>query len=281
MKSLTRKIVFVGGKGGVGKTTLSRAFAAALRAENSSRRVLWVCFEDPIRPRTLVRAATPEGFDELNCCAAESFAEYIALKLPGPLAKLFLGNPVIKYLGEAAPGIRELVMLGKIWFEREHYDHIICDMPSTGYGLALFQSTFNFSQLFGAGPVSKDALAMIETFCDPQVCAHVIVSLAEEMPLVESLELRKLLIDRFPEQDPEMIVNRLWPTLSDSNSAPSDSSSEQPLLTTRANEFVRSRNLLESENLKAWSHLTYQTLPYVDPSGEISKTLARLWVKTA
>ena len=65
-----------------------------------------------------------------------------------------------------------MVLLGKIWFERGHYQHIVVDMPSTGYGLAMFQSTDNFVKLFRAGPLYQDAVAMMKTFGDSTQTGH-------------------------------------------------------------------------------------------------------------
>jgi anion-transporting ArsA/GET3 family ATPase len=184
-----RKLLFIGGKGGVGKTVVSQAIA--LRLNQQGRRVLWCAFEDPVLPLHQMQEVRP-GLFHINCDPAQSFEEYAALKIKvAGLARIFLQNKLMRYLSKAAPGIHELVLLGKVWYERQNFDHVVVDMPSTGYGLAMFQSTRNFANLFQGGPVHKDAEQMLRTFDHPDECGHLVVSLPEEMPLRESLELRE------------------------------------------------------------------------------------------
>jgi anion-transporting ArsA/GET3 family ATPase len=274
-----RKLLFLGGKGGVGKTSVSLALAR-LHAR-AGRRTLWVEFENPAHPLGEMQPEGPSLW-RLNCEAGTAFEEYIGikLKLPG-LAKIFLQNKVTRYLAKAAPGIHELVLLGKVWFERAHFDRIVVDLPSTGYGVAMFQSTRNFARLFKGGPIHEDAEAMHATFGDPTLAGHVIVSLPEEMPLVESLELRDLLTELFPGNPPELILNRRLPQVSESLPAPVPHADPFP---HSALEYARVRNALEAENLAAWKGLAYLTLPFVPPTGDVASRLSEIirqegWVR--
>ncbi len=258
---LKRPLIFVSGKGGTGKTAVSQAIARSLPG-----RVLWICFEDPTRPPGALTQVGPSLW-QLNASAGPAFAEYAQIKIGVKfLAQVFLQNRVIQYLATAAPGIRELVLLGKVWFERRHYDHIVCDMPSTGYGIAMFRSTGNFATLFGSGPVHRDAEAMNATFADPSLTGHLIVSLPEEMPLQESLELRTFLLDLFPGNEPALICNRLMPALPGTE-ALSDLDQGSPL-PRDARDFLRRRSLLERENIeRSWTRQGFQyfPLPFVAP----------------
>jgi anion-transporting ArsA/GET3 family ATPase len=279
-----RRLLFVGGKGGVGKTSVSRALARA--HAQAGRRTLWVEFENPAHPQGQLRAAGSSLW-ELNCEAGAAFEEYVGIKLGVPaLAKVFLQNKVTRYLAKAAPGIHELVLLGKAWFERDRYDRIVIDLPSTGYGVAMFQSTRNFARLFKGGPIHQDAEAMHETFGNPAMTGHLIVSTPEEMPLVESLELRDLLIELFPGNPPELLLNRRLPEAS--ASLPTTPPHADPFPHS-AVEYARTRNALEAENLQNWKGLSCLTLPFVPPpSGLGGEILARLtqifresgWVRT-
>lgn len=204
-------LIFVGGKGGVGKTVISQAMAA--HWADLGKRTLWMSIEDPMLPLG-ERRPLYQNLWHLNADSSAAFEEYIGMKLRVPfVAKLFTKNPLMQYLAKAAPGIHELILLGKIWNERKEFDHVVVDLPSTGHGLAMFRSAMNFSKLFKGGPIHKDAVAMLETFSSPKETSHVIISIPEEMPLTESQELADHLKSFFPENHPFFILNRVFPEL--------------------------------------------------------------------
>ena len=254
---LNRPLVFVHGKGGVGKTVVSQAIAKTLIQRNHQKnlrknKTLWITLEDPTRPPGQLIEVAPHLW-HLNCDFLQSFEEYAAMKIGvTSLTRFFLKNKLIRYLAKAAPGIHELVLLGKIWFEREHYSHVIVDLPSTGYGLAMFQSTSNFIQLFHGGPLHRDAQAMLKTFEDPTATGHLIVALPEEMPLRESIELNDYLNKMFPNNPRAFLVNRVFPSLLDGQNEialPEFCSNPLP---HSSQDYVQKRVRLEEYNLRIW-----------------------------
>lgn len=264
-----RKLLFVGGKGGVGKTVVSQAIAQT--HAQSGLRTLWVTFEDPTRPLGELKVVA-KNLWHLNCESSVAFEEYAALKIGIPkLSRIFVQNKLMRYLSQAAPGIHELVLLGKVWYERSHYDRVVVDMPSTGYGLAMFQSTDNFARLFKGGPIHHDAEAMLATFRDPQQTGHLIVALPEEMPLVESIELNDYLLGLFPLNPPALLVNRRFPRLELSQTgeplAEDPPASWENPLASSALDYARKRGVLETHNLKLWqSHgFEYGEIDLVPP----------------
>jgi hypothetical protein len=224
------------------------------------------------------------GLFHLNCEASQCFEEYAALKIGmAGLARIFLRNSLMQYMAKAAPGIHELVLLGKVWFERLNYDHVVVDMPSTGYGLAMFQSTRNFSRLFAGGPIHRDTEEMLTSFNNPKESGQLIVSLPEEMPLRESIELKDFLIALFPENTPSFLVNRLFPSLTSTREAPSsDPDQWTSPVANDGEDYVVKRGLLEKFNLKIWEEaeinpfkLSFEP-PQVDASNiRIVEALAR------
>ncbi len=289
---LKRNLLFVHGKGGVGKTALSHAIAS--RLAEKGKRTLWTTFENPTRPSGEILQKS-DCLWELNCDFTQAFEEYASMKIGIPaLTRIFLQNKLMRYMSKAAPGIHELVLLGKVWYERNHFDHIVVDMPSTGYGIAMFQSTENFVKLFHGGPLNKDAEAMLGTFRDPESTAHLIVALPEEMPLRESLELSDYLKNLFPVNPALFFVNRLFPApklgppskrsqSTESNSSPEFNTSKDPSLAetpqdwpspmaTSAEDYARKRYLLENYNLRLWrdAGITFGKLGFVPLAGALS-----------
>lgn len=269
--ALSRNLLFVGGKGGVGKTVVSQAIAQSHAARG--RRTLWVTFEDPTRPLG-VTVQKARGLWHLNCEASVAFEEYVSIKLGNSkLTRLFVQNKLMRYLSQAAPGIHELVLLGKVWYERRNYDHVVVDMPSTGYGLAMFQSTANFAKLFGGGPIHRDAEDMLGTFRDPRATGHLIVALPEEMPLVEALELQDYLLALFPENPPAFIVNRRFPRVeADPDQAEDPPHSWENPLAASALDYARKRNILEAHNLRLWKErsVAFAELKMVPPVADLA-----------
>ena len=261
-----RPLVFVHGKGGVGKTSVSRALAQGIAARAHGQKILWLTLEDPLYPVGRVGQIDDQLW-HLNADFSESFEEYAALKIGlAPLTRIFLKNKLIRYLAQAAPGIHELVLLGKIWHERLKYDHVIVDLPSTGYGLAMFQSTQNFVRLFQGGPLNKDAQEMLSTFGSATDTGHLIVSLPEEMPLRESLELGEFLIKMFPHNPPSYLINRLFPGKGISTNLDAPHSLSAPPLAATGEEFANQRVSLERYNLRLFieKQIPYGELEYVD-----------------
>jgi hypothetical protein len=278
---LKRRLIFVGGKGGVGKTTVSQAVARAFADRGA--RTLWVAFEDPLRPPGELRQVTPRLW-HLNCEAETAFEEYMELKIGVPaLTRVFLQNKLMRYMAKAAPGIHELVLLGKVWHERERYDRVVVDMPSTGYGLVMFQSTRNFANLFKGGPVHRDAEAMHVTFGNPRETGHLLVALPEEMPLRESLELNEFLLRLFPSNPSAFVCNRRFPTVDPSGTDIAPQPDRWPTPVPRDTvDYARKRSLLEVHNLRLWRELglPFAELPFLAPPARTDEprmveTLAR------
>lgn len=266
--ALRSQIIFVSGKGGVGKTAISQALARALA--ESGEKTVWICFEDPTQPPGEVRNIAL-NLDHLNADALTAFEEYAALKIGVPaLTKIFLANKLVRYLAKAAPGVHELVLLGKVWHERKIYDRVIVDMPSTGHGVAMFQSVANFARLFQGGPLNRDAEAMLDSFRDPKTSSQIIVGLPEEMPLRESLELGEFLLKLFPDNPAAYWLNKSFPR-SEGHTTGSE------IMAKSAADYARKRSQLEDHNLRIWREedLPIHTIPYFPPTAHLQSDLVK------
>lgn len=192
------KTLFIQGKGGTGKTTISKALFQKL---SKKHKTLWV-----------TDAETEKNDHVLNFSLISAFKEYVRLKLRWtPGLDLVTGSRPIQSLVQIAPGLKEMIFLGKIWYETRNYDYIVVDMPSTGHGLAVFHSFFRWKKLFENSPLSADHSQIEEWILNSPNVHHAITTLPEEMPLTEAWELRQKLGALFRGVEISLILNKLFP----------------------------------------------------------------------
>jgi anion-transporting ArsA/GET3 family ATPase len=224
---LDRRLIFVTGKGGVGKTTV--AAALGLVAARAGRRVV-VCEVAAQERITGIFGLPPTGFAEvevepgLSAFSAnpdDSIREWLFYQLHSrTLAGLLGGSRIFQYLAAAAPGLGEMVTIGKLWelaqLERKTpraapYDLVIVDAPATGHGLALLRAPRTFSDIARVGPIHRQAETIDAFIRDPRLTAVVAVALAEEMPVSETLDLERRLQDELGVGLDRVLVNAVLP----------------------------------------------------------------------
>lgn len=199
---LAPRTVFVTGKGGVGKSTVSVALAMAWR--NAGARTLLVEIEGHTSPAALCSNAeiryepTPIGEQlfALRITLLDALKEYARQRLKVKMvADKLVSNPIIDQFTHAAPGFRDLLVLGKLWQLScsGDWDAIVVDSPATGHGLGLLNMAGVIARMFPVGPISTEA-KQVDTFTrDKNRVGVVLVSLPEELPVTETLELKQQL----------------------------------------------------------------------------------------
>jgi anion-transporting ArsA/GET3 family ATPase len=200
---LDRRLVVVTGKGGVGKSTVSAALA--LVAARAGKRVL-VCevnAQERIAPLLgappaggTVREAVP-GISTVNVTPHDAMREYglMVLKFKTIYDAVF-ENRLVRYFVRVVPSLAELVMLGKILHEakaeergRPRWDLVVVDGPATGHAVQLLRVPSALLDTVPAGPLRSDAQWMEAMLVDPARTSLAIVTLPEEMPVNEAIEL--------------------------------------------------------------------------------------------
>jgi anion-transporting ArsA/GET3 family ATPase len=223
-----RRFLFITGKGGVGKTTVTAALASALAARGL--RVLVTVCGAKERLSTLL-GAPPLGsaISELSqniwgvrLVSEVALREYGTLKLKNRVLvdAIFVSKYVTGFLS-GTPGLKEWSLLGKAWYHateeesdgRPRFDVVLFDAPATGHGLDMLRVPKVIVDIAPPGVLRSDAERAWEMFRDPSRSGVVVVTLPEEMPTNETLELCTALERELTLPIAELVVNSLLPTL--------------------------------------------------------------------
>jgi anion-transporting ArsA/GET3 family ATPase len=219
---LDRRLLFVTGKGGVGKTTTSVALGMAAAAVGKRTLVCEVDAKGNVAdllecgPVGFSPVETQPGLFAMTMNTEDSLKEYLSLQLRvplvariGPLARTF------DFVASAAPGVKEILTVGKIcWEVRErNWDLVIVDAPASGHVVGQLAAAESINELVRVGRVREQTQWMLDLLGDPEVTGAVIVSAPEEMPVAETIELadrigRETVVDLAA-----IIVNRVLPEL--------------------------------------------------------------------
>ncbi len=198
-------VVIVAGKGGVGKTTVTAVLARAAAA--SGLRVLAVELDG--KPGLGELLGTTPKVEVVHLSPGAALAEYLVDHGFARVAKRLAASGVIDVVSAAAPGIDDLVVLGKIkQLERSgNYDLILVDGPAAGHAVTLLTSPAGLLATMRSGPVHSQAADVTAMLTDPARCRVVLVTLAEHTPVDELIETSDLVEDRAGVQLAAVVVN--------------------------------------------------------------------------
>ena len=221
------RVVIVAGKGGVGKTTVTAALARA--AARQGRRALIVEVEgksglanmfgaedlgyDEI---TLAEAGDPAGAADIRArtlTSDEAMLEYLQDHGMSRVAKRLVSSGAIDTLATAAPGIKDILVLGKVKaLERaDEGTLIVLDAPAAGHAITFLRAAQGLLDALRVGPIHNQALEVMELLTDAQRCQVVLVTLPEETPVNELVETAFNLEDQVGVALGPVVVNGLYP----------------------------------------------------------------------
>src|SRR3954447_3695564 len=223
-----RTLLYVTGKGGVGKTTV--AASVGLAAARTGRRtiVCEVAEQDRMSRAFARRGVRPEQEVELakdlwaiTIDPQKALEEWLGRQLGGGPAGRILGHShAFQYFVAAAPGAKELITIAKVWELAQSerwsrggrvYDLVIVDAPASGHGIAMLTTPRTFGEIARVGPVRRQAYKVSEMLGDPERTGYVAVSLPEEMPVNETLELGTKLRSAIGLGLDAIVMNAMWP----------------------------------------------------------------------
>ncbi len=216
---LDKRLVLVTGKGGAGKTTV--AAALGLIAARRGKRVVLCEVAEQSRLPDLLERLQPEELHHVSVEPERAKEEWLRYQLKSrTLAAVLGGSGVFQYLTAAAPGLTELVTMGKVWDLAQieprtggpAYDLAIVDAPATGHGLAMLRAPSTYANIARVGPVGRHAERIDSFMRDPAQTGVLTVALPEEMPVNETVEFERALRRDLDMALDAIVVNALHPS---------------------------------------------------------------------
>jgi len=220
-----KRLVFVTGKGGVGKSTVAVALgiAAAQRglrtivAEMSGQARAAETFGVESVPGREVALA--DGLHTLSLDVPSAMEEYLRERA-GRFGDVLSASRAFHAFASATPGMRELLSIGKVWelsqdrrrvAGADPYDLVIVDAPATGHALGALRAPRTFADIARVGPIAHQGATIDATLRDPAQTAIVAVALPEEMPVTETLVLQQRLREALGLELAAVVANACLP----------------------------------------------------------------------
>lgn len=267
-----RRLLVVTGKGGVGRTTV--ACALAVSAARLGLKVLLAQAKTGNRAHLGELLGAPGPFDEVRRVQDNLFAvtmtpeaalrEYGTMILHSAFVyKQVFERDVVRAFLRAVPGLLDYSMLGKVWYHtteevrgRPRYDLVVFDAPATGHSITMLKIPSVILGTVPEGPLTGPARACQALLTDPARCLALLVTLAEDLPVSETLQLSRGLAELKISRGP-VVINRVYSpwfnsgtnllALSDCLAAPEAHQDLAPLLS--AAQLARERNELNERYL--------------------------------
>jgi len=221
------RVVIVAGKGGVGKTTVTAALARAASLQGHRALIVEVEGKSGLPSMfgtedlgyeeiTLAPPGSPEGSAGVQARTITpdtAMVEYLQAHGMSRVARRLVASGAIDTLATAAPGIKDIVVLGKVkQLERDGAaDLIVLDAPAAGHAITFLRSARGLLDAVRVGPIHNQAADVMELLTDPDRCQVVLVTLPEETPVNELVETAYNLEDQVGVALGPVVVNGLYP----------------------------------------------------------------------
>ena len=222
---LDKRLLFVTGKGGVGKSTVT--IALGLVAARRGLRTIVAELASQERVQGLFLDSSGEQFRELELAPGlftisidpqQSMEEYLRVKA-GTIGQALGSSRLFQAFAMATPGMRELLSIGKVWELAQlnrrtrggaPYDLVIVDAPATGHGVGLLRTPRTFAEIARVGPIAHQGQTIADTIADHEFTGVIAVATPEEMPVNETVVLvDELAHDELPLD--LVVINAVYP----------------------------------------------------------------------
>ncbi len=219
---LERELIVVAGKGGVGKTTIAGALGALSAGTGRATAVVEMTGAGSLaglladgKPSYDGREIRP-GLHIFSISASKAVEEYLLRHIRfRRLYDLVFGNRFIAPFMNAVLGLNDLISLGKVmdlgWEVdaegKRRFEMLVLDSPATGHGLTMLRSPRAMMELARKGPLHNNAQLVDELLSDPSRAALVLVTLPEETPVNETVEMAAQLEQQGGIQVAAIVIN--------------------------------------------------------------------------
>jgi anion-transporting ArsA/GET3 family ATPase len=222
-----KRLLFFAGKGGVGKTTVTTAVAFTLAQQG--KKTLLIEFDDNSRAARLLglssvdqHATEPQQVSPslflLSTSGQIALEEYLHLIIPfKPVLRAIVESRAYQYFVAAAPGLKELLTMGKVWYEERKreaatqqplWDIILVDLPATGHSLQYLRMPRAAHETFG-GIISRESERIAAVLHDAEKTAVNLVTTPDELPVSETEEAYRQLTEDLRLPLGALFINRV------------------------------------------------------------------------
>jgi anion-transporting ArsA/GET3 family ATPase len=224
---LDKHLVFVTGKGGVGRSTVATALGLAAAARGRKTLLVEVAEQERVS-RIFERAGVgptetelTDGLWAVSIDMQDALRDWLKRQLGSAgLYRVLLASGAFQHFVAAAPGGREMITIAKIWdlaqperWDRSAstYDFLVVDSPASGHGLAMLRAPRTFADIARVGPIRRQADKVWTLVTDTERTGYLAVALPEEMPVNETVELEDKLSEQLGVPLDAIVMNGLYP----------------------------------------------------------------------
>ena len=223
---LDKRLIVIGGKGGVGRTTVAAALGLVLARRGRRTLLAHVRCRQQLGRLLGAPKVGPEITEIDENLWAVNMDPDAALREIGMMVLRFravyrvvLENRLVRYFLRALPALAEYSMVGKAWYHtteqrpdgQPKYDTVVFDGPATGHLVSMLRIPQVILDVVPSGPLTADAERVQALLSDPQQTGIWIVTLAEEMPISEAVDLEEAIRQQLGLSVEQLVVNMLYP----------------------------------------------------------------------